>query len=267
MAKGNNGHLLQHGVEVAAALHLSALRPEGRLHIALTHGMAPFEPCGKPSPGTACRLFQAALDAAEEPPEPDEPALVTAYRATNASLDHYPNTGELLRSVIGTDRLAGGITECDPRKHAQLQHAWSGSSITPVMSSWRAGIGPGGVLTPPASLDVPWLFTMDPMTYSERGEADDNNLHRADLERLSAVLSSYVASGEPGVAALFVYSVHPEDRPQFWTFVDDLARRTRMAVESCWLTHQGGNRNLAAVLCSAFALAAGWLPAGLNAGR
>ena len=41
MAKGNDGNYLQHSVEVAVATHLV----EGRdgIHVALSHGMAPFE--------------------------------------------------------------------------------------------------------------------------------------------------------------------------------------------------------------------------------
>jgi hypothetical protein len=108
---------------------------------------------------------------------------------------------------------------------------------------------------------------MDPMTYREDGYADDNNLYREDLGRLSVAVTSFVASGKPGVAALFVYAVKPQVQPVFWAFIDDLARQTGTTVASCWLTHQGGNRNLAGLLCSAFALPTDWLPDGLNAGR
>lgn len=266
MAKGNNGNYLQHSVEVTAAAHLAAKHAQGRLHIALAHGMAPFEPCGELPDGQAKKLLQKSLTAAQQPPKVGESRIVAAYRATNASRDHYPNTGELLCRVIGPDRLSGGITELDLLKHAQLRNAWSGCGVTPVGSSWRAEVLPGGVLTCPAALDAPWLFTMDPMTYREDGEADDNNLYRADLGRLSAALTGFVASGQPGVAAFFAYALKPEVRPFFWAFVDDLARQTGTTVASCWVTHQGGNRNLAGLLCSAFALPVDWPPDGLHAG-
>jgi hypothetical protein len=275
VAKGNDGNYLQHSVEVSAAVHLAAKHPERRLHIALAHGMAPLETCGELPDGQARKKFQRALRTAQKASKANESAIVSAYRATKASLDHYPNTGELLRRAIGPDRLSGGITELDPQKHVQLQDAWSGSRVKPVGSSWRAAVSPGGVLTSPASLDAPWLFTMDPMTYREDGDADDNNLYRADLARLSAALTRFVESGQPGVAAFFVYAVKPKVRPSFWAFVDELAgrvddlasRQTGTTVASCWLTHQGGNRNLAGLLCSAFALPTDWLPAGLNPGR
>jgi hypothetical protein len=267
VAKGNDGNYLQHSVEVAAAVHLAARHPEGRLHVALAHGMEPFEPCGELPNGQARKLLHKALRAAQEVPKAGESSIVAAYRAANASLDHYPNTSELLRRVIGQDRLSGGITEVDATKYARLENAWAGSRVRPVRSSWRTQIGPGGVLTSPAALEAPWFFTMDPMTFRENGNVDDNNLYRADLPRVSSAMSSFVASGKSGVAALFVYAVKPEVQPQFWTFVDDLAGQTGTTVASCWLTHQGGNRNLAALVCSAFVLPPNWLPYGLNAGR
>lgn len=266
MAKGNDGNYLQHSIEAALAARLAALHPGGRLHVALAHGMAPFEPCS-PNTGDAQRKLDGALRAAQEPAKRDETPLVAAYRQTHASRDHYPNTAELLRSVVGTDRLSGGITEVVAAKHAQLQTAWSGSHVAAVGSSWRAAISPGGALACPASLDVPWLLTLDPMTYREQGDEDDEYLYRADRGRLSTALHSYTASGQPGAAALFVYAVRPNARQSFWAFADDLAADTGTTVSSCWLTHRGGNRNLAAVLCCGFVLGAGWTLGGVSPGR
>lgn len=116
---------------------------------------------------------------------------------------------------MGEDKLSGGITECDHRKHKKLVDAWRGSSVVPVRSSWRKQIYPGGILACPADLRTPWLFTMDPMTYSENGEMDDDKLHKCDIKRLSPVLSGYVRSGKPGIAALFVYGVKREWRCHF----------------------------------------------------
>lgn len=267
MAKGNDGNYLQHSVEVALATHLAARHPDGCLHVASAHGMAPFEACGELPNGQARLLLHGVLRAAQQAPASADPPILAAYRATNASLDHYPNTAELLRRVVGQDRLSGGITEVDAQKCEQLKHAWASSGVKPVNSSWRSQTSHRGVLTAPGALDFPWLFTMDPMTYREGGYADDNYLYRADLARVSGAVGSFVASGKPGVGALFVYAVRPEVQPQFWAFVDDLAAHTKTTVTSCWLTHQGGNRNLAALLCSAFVLPPNWLPNGLVAGR
>lgn len=105
------------------------------------------------------------------------------------------------------------------------------------------------------------------MTFLEDGYADDDKLYREDLSRLSTALKGFIASGEPGVAALFVYAVRPAVRLQFWTFADDLTANSGMLMAPCWVTHQGGNRNLAALLCSEAVLPACWLPEGVHAGR
>ena len=218
MAKGNDGNYLQHSVEVAVAVNLACKYANGRLHLALAHGMAPFEACGPLPHGQTRALLYRSLHAAQGSPDSSEPLIVAAYRATKASLAHYPNTAELLRAVIGEDRLTGGITEVDTAKWLQLEQGWSRSGIRPVNSSWRKQVSLGGALAYPA-------------------------------------------------AALFVYATKPDVQRRFWAFVDELAERTNTIVSSCWLTHQGGNRNLAALLCSGFVLPAQWLPPGLNAGR
>ena len=48
MAKGNDGNYLQHSVEIEVAFRLARKDPDGRLHIALTHGMAPAQGAGCP---------------------------------------------------------------------------------------------------------------------------------------------------------------------------------------------------------------------------
>jgi hypothetical protein len=267
VAKGNDGNYFQHSVEVAVALCLTKMSTQGALHLAFTHGMAPFEPCDRPPNGQTKGLLQKALQAARNPPTCGESPIVAAYRATKASLESYPNTGELLAATVGRGRLSGGITEVDVQKHAKLVEIWSGSGVTPVNSSWRREVRPGGVLSCPATLRAPWLFAADPMTFREDAYADDDKLYREDLSRLSTTLKGFIASGEPGVAALFVYSVKPDVQPQFWIFADSLAANSSIPMVSCWVTHQGGNRNLAAVLYSGVVLPAGWLPNGVHDGR
>lgn len=271
VAKGNDGNYFQHSVEVAVALHLTKLSPQGALHLALTHGMAPFEPCDKPPNGQTRRLLDEALEAAQNPPTRGESPIIAAFRATEASREHYPNTGELLAAMIGRDHLSGGITEVDGQKYAELVKVWSGSRVTPINSSWRKEVCPGGVLSCPTTLRAPWLFSADPMTFREDGYADDDRLYQEDLSRVSTTLKGFIASGQPGVAAFFVYSVKPEVQTKFWKFaddlVDDLAANSEAPTVSCWVTHQGGNRNLAALLRSGVVLQACWLPHGVHAGR
>ena len=267
MAKGNDGNYLQHSIEVAIGWHLATRIAGSRLHIALTHGMAPYEPCGSLPTGQTRAAFTDALESARHSPRDGESPIVSAYRATEASLKHYPNTGELLAAIIGRGRLTGGIAETNAEKHAALQEAWAQSQVTPVAASWRKEVQPRGALRCPASLQSPWLFSADPMTYHDEGNADDDQLYRADTELLSDVLKGFLSSGQPGVAALFVYAVRPDSRPKFWRFTDDLAERTGAVNISCWVTHQGGNRNLAALLCSPSLLRPTWLPGPVSFGR
>lgn len=267
MAKGNDGNYLQHSIEVAVAQYLARRSKQGALHVALTHGMAPFESSGELPNGQTRGLLHKALQAAQNPQTSGESPIISAYRQTKASLERYPNTGELLAATIGRHQLSGGIAEVDAQKYAKLIEVWSDSGVTPVNSSWRREIRPSGALSCPATLAAPWLFAADPMTFLEGGYADDDKLYRADLSRLSTMLKAFIASDKPGVAALFVYAMKPDVQPQFWTFADDLAADTGMSMVSCWITHQGGNRNLAALLYSGVELPASQLPYGVHVGR
>lgn len=265
MAKGNDGNYLQHSVEVEAASRLARIGGDGRLHIAMTHGMAPFEPFGGKA-GQVRGNLDAALTASREPSLPGDSAIVAAYRETGASADNYPNSAELLRSAIGAGKLSGGITEIDPTKCDQLSDAWAGSRVVPRCSSWRREMDAGGILACPESLQAPWLFTMDPMTYTEGNAAGDDKLHRADIHLLSATLGRYIKSGQPGIAAFFVYAMWRE-RGRFWNFIDELQDLIGAVSVSFWLTHRGGSQNLAALLCSGTELPPAFAPAGVNAGR
>ena len=258
MAKGNDGNYLQHSVEIAAADRLAAENPDA-LHVALAHGMAPFErfehKLTEDKPGLTRRFLKAALRRASRPPRPDEPSIVTAYRNTRAwEYGHYPNSAELLRERRVRDRvcgLSGGITEKCPVKYEELAGAWTGSPVRVACASWRSQLRRGGVLACPKNLRAPWLFTMDPATYRDRGGCDDANLYAADMPLLAGGLAPYVESEQPGIALLFVYDVDPRRQSAFWRFTEDLAHRAGLSVRTYWLTHRGGNRNLAALLHSA----------------
>ena len=129
MAKGNDGNYLQHCIEVEAAVRLAQMDAKGRLHIALTHGMAPFESFDmlfdnrKPS-GTRYKLIKNKLSASKKTPQGDDPAVVKAYRKTMASESCYPNSAELLKAMLGMENLSGGITEIDRKKHDTLSSVW-----------------------------------------------------------------------------------------------------------------------------------------------
>lgn len=107
MAKGNDGNYLQHSIEVALACQLVSQDLEG-LHIALTHGMVAYEPTVPVPRGQAKAHFVSALAQSQNSRGDGEAPIISAYRATRAALNNYPNSGELLASVIGRNLLRGG---------------------------------------------------------------------------------------------------------------------------------------------------------------
>ena len=259
MAKGNDGNYLQHCIEVEAAVRLAEMDAAGRLHIALTHGMKPFESFEERKPSTRDGLLLKKLEDSKKQPQAGEPAVVEAYRKTRASDTRYPNSAELLRVIIGTENLSGGITEICSKKHKYLSEAWLNTNVETTCTSWREEINPDGILACPEDLQSPWLFCMDPMTYSERS-CKDENLNRLDIDILSCALSRYFRSGYPGVAALFVYNVGKNNnrQDQYKKFVKCLKKRVtgnlsvRVKLKDSYfsLPHKGGNRNLAGLLHS-----------------
>ena len=268
MAKGNDGNYLQHCVEVEAAGRLTQVDAQGRVHIALAHGMEPCKSFEAPKRGQSRKLIENALEEARGQRRLDERRIVTAYRETKASPEKYPNSAELLRTVVGKERLSGGITEIEPAKYAKLARSWGGTSVKTACSSWRREIKAGGILSRPDELRTPWLFTMDPMTYSEEfGSEDSDKLHKRDMGLLSDALIRYIGSGKPGIAAFFVYAVWPPLRPKFWKFMDELAECVGAESQSYWLIHQGGNRNLAGLIFSDTAILDGFSPPCLDVGR
>ncbi len=270
MAKGNDGNFLQHCIEVEAAVRLLQADPAGKLHVALTHGMAPLEPLDEPVHGVRRKLLCEALCNAAGEPHCNEGELVKAYRKCRASRHCYPNSAELLRTVVGADRLSGGITETCQVKHEKLAHAWRDTEIRVANSSWRRQLGRDGVLGCPDNLESPWLFSMDPMTFSQTGSSEDN-LNRSDLDRLECALVEYSGSGQPGIACFFVYGMRGaglnDSQREFWKFVDDLAGGLGMQPGYFRLPHQGGNGNLAGLLFSNCRLASGFEPPEIELAR
>ena len=71
--------------------------------------MAPFEPFDPPNRRQAYCKLQKALKDSKKPLQSNEPAIVTAYRETSASDECYPNSAELLKAMVGKDKLSGGV--------------------------------------------------------------------------------------------------------------------------------------------------------------
>lgn len=222
--------------------------------------MRPFEPFEKRRPRTRDELLLKRLEDSKRQPQAEEPALVKAYRKTRASDTHYPNSAELLRAVIGAENLSGGITEICSKKRKCLSEAWLNTNVKIACTSWRKEIHSEGILACPDDLQSSWLFSMDPMSYSENGDEDDNKLHCSDLERVVDALKGYFESGQPGIACLFVYGVRKnQNREQHYrNFVEDLKEQVadnitapvELTTSYFSLQHSRGNRNIAGLIHS-----------------
>lgn len=251
MAKGNDGNLLQHQIETGLAMRLVGMG-DGRLHLALTHGMAPFEACEAPRNGVRHGRLDDVLGAAHLGAPENLAPLSRAYRFCDASRRRYPNSGELVASLIGRENLQGCIAEVDDRKSRELSAAWAGTSVRIAHASWRAEAGPRGGLRCPHGLDRPWLFSMDPLSWKDDllSDADDAQLRYDDMKLVETVLEEYVASGRPGAVSIFVYKVPAGEQAPFWLAMAGLARSLGVRARAYTGPYDVAHRNLAAVFAA-----------------
>jgi hypothetical protein len=223
MAAGNDGNLLQHWVEADLAARLLGADTRRPLHVVLTHGMSPFEKFKERKTGFK-RLdgWLAVAELARANLPPNLPAVVRAYATCAASADHYPNSAEVLAALVGRENLRGVVTEYEQAKVADLNSAWSGHSLRVLPGSWRKNRAHYAC---PKSLAVPWLLSMDPMTFlpdpDDGPSPDDANLRPSDLKLVGPVLKQYLGSGQRGAAVIFCFSL----RPSFPTKPDSLDYR------------------------------------------
>ena len=247
MAKGNDGNYLQHCIEVEVAKHLAKTDPDGRLHVALTHGMAPFEKLDKTNDSVRKDSLYNALKATKES-QNEEPLIVRAYRDVGASAYKYPNTAELLRKIIATESLSSGITEKDSSKYKKLARSWANSAISVENSSWRKQLCTGGILACPDDLKAPWLFSMDPMSYKDNDSKDDGYLYHSDSCLLKPFLQKYFDSGKLGVACFFVYNMNKDQQCKFWSFINGIAEHIEACKVLYGVRHNRKKSNIASLL-------------------
>jgi len=249
VAKGNDGHLLQHGIECELGKRLFDVGGQQGLHLIVTHGMAPTEPFEprEANPGAFVKLERWLDYARQQIPPNDSPSVLSAYRSCGASTAAYPNTGELLAAIIERDKLRGHITEIEPSKIASLDQKWRSMGIKILPGSWRDFLYEYRC---PDRLDTPWLFTMDPMTYTKKPFEDDNQLRKCDLRFLLPVFRSYFASSQPGAVCVFCFSLQPNPRLIFINDVQTELAQKLPGVCAYFFetTARGGNKHVGAVL-------------------
>lgn len=246
MAKGNDGNLLQHGIE--AELFRRVYEAGGRrgLHVIFTHGMAPFESCDRTVTGQHKGL-DLCLDIAngwELPSQP--PWVLRAYRECRAAKTSYPNSGEIAAALIGRPNLTGIISEVNPAKYGRLYFTWAGTEVQVLHRSWRASLSE---FAPPPSAP-PWVVSMDPMTYTTTEPADDDKLRPDDLARVSELLRPYINGGSPGAAAIFCFGMADGIRDHFARDVERVILTNHLSVKGSIYSvlDRGGNWHLGLVL-------------------
>jgi hypothetical protein len=225
MAKGNDGNLLQHAIECEIVRTLVTAQGHDELDLIVTHGMSPFEPVsdtGQPN----TRLFGDWLDVAVArkrahrlPQESAFPAVVVAYRRCLATYLHYPNTGELVASLVGRNRIYGEICEFDETIATDLRQAWQNTHVNVCHGDWRHQIS---AISERVTARA-WLMTMDPMTFDPNGGLA--NFGPADFGLIEACLREKLDSQHPGCFCLFCYSMTQDRENEFRASAQDFATK------------------------------------------
>lgn len=223
MAYGNDGNLLQHAIEAYLA---SELNSGGDLYLLCTHAMAPFESLvarDKIELNRRQRFdwwWERALLRATGR---DELPFLAAYRRCRQHQpDLYPNTAQILSELVGKHALGGHLCEVVKDHYDVLVEWCSGTDLVPHNKSWRDVLLKG---TAPGLAGMPWLFTMDPFTFSTK-DVDDGDLHPNDAELLAPPLRSLLQSPNNGAFTAFCYSMEPQVAESFRQWIISLARAT-----------------------------------------
>jgi hypothetical protein len=243
VAKGNNGNLLQHFVECEMASELTQQMLTKRLHVIFTHGMAPYEKCEPLPPGEPGELRdllkalggidEGAIEALGFP-------VLLAYKRLGATEDHFPNSAEVVASVLA-DRaaIAGEICENDATRAAGLTDAWGMSSMNIRQGSWRDAVK---YLVAPAKTDTPWLFAMDPYAFKQREFLeieDDGYLDQHDLLTLKPIVTGHFNTGARGIASVLSYHMLPAEALAFESALIDfchmLDEGVHFEVSNCFI--------------------------------
>jgi hypothetical protein len=248
VAKGNNGNILQHCVEAECAVVLGAEAP--RLVIGFTHAMAPYEDCEnpkRPNPAPYAVLARWLEEARYKNRDISaKPAVVRAYRATQASWSHYPNSAEIVRAVLGNTRMAGFVCETEPNKAEALRDVWRGTGVYVCESSWRNLADQFG------TMQSPWLLSLDPSTYvAGRSGVNDFSIDVGDLGSVAASMSPLLKSNDsPGAVTIFCYELRPDDRKRFTGDAHEAFAKAGWRTPPVFLeaSGRGGNRHVGAIL-------------------
>jgi hypothetical protein len=249
MAKGNDGNLLQHTCELAAMRAIIHAVGVKRFHLYCTHAMAPSEVCETvPNPAGREQLTRALnLAAAQSKALPTGTKLKTSplidvLSRLNASTASYPNTARILSSEA--ERLGVALSAVLVDTDADVETALRASFATPPIRVFR-----GDWRKPIArfrSYDAPWLFTMDPDTFSTR--RTPSGIDARDLRLVAEHIDRDLAA-HLGVVTVFGYAMVQATREAFWEAVVDAFGHHEVEFLAV-AARAASKRHVAAVICA-----------------
>jgi hypothetical protein len=216
VARGNEGNLLQHAVEVALADKLLAGGAR-ELHLVCTHSMAPFEPLvDDASLGSSARLRGRLRQAAASGPSDDHTPLVRAYRDLGATSERYPNTAALVEWVAQRHArgLRGTLLDIEPAVTSALTSRFP--SLAVVTGDWRQHLDKLAPID--RAKGTAWLVT-DPYKFVRGRRQSLGVIDQGDLTTLATIVHAHANTKRAGCLALFVYGMFKPERSAFYAGV------------------------------------------------
>jgi hypothetical protein len=208
MAKGNDGHLLQHAVEAELAFTLFNWGGGKGLYVILTHGMRPFEHFEEPRGGPRKLLDdKLALCLSTDTIAENAPRILSSYRLLRTSDQRYPNSTEIIASVTNRNLLNGIVTEKEDYCR-ELEARWKGRSLRVSQANWRNYVASDFAC--PNGLKTPWLISLDPYSFKTKRRPEscsDGCLYAEDLADLHELLRGYLSVYPDGAISVFSYSM------------------------------------------------------------
>jgi len=166
--------------------------------------------------------------------------IIDEYARLDASETHYPNTANVLQSAAQAMNVTLTGVLVDKDKHVESLLRESFPSFRIFCGDWRFP------MVRYRSSDAPWLFTMDPYTFSASKGLGD--LTSDDLKLVGEhATKTLIHSGVLGAITIFCYSMDDNTRAAFWNATVDALGNYSLEFLSIDATSPG-KRHVAAIM-------------------
>jgi hypothetical protein len=215
MARGNDGNLLQHAVELGVVDAMLSLPAVEALRLTCTHAMAPFEALKDPTTDASSTRLRGRLAlSGSDIDDCNLPLLIRAYRHLGATERRYPNTAMLVQWLAGSRQAALGGTLCE-KEVALADELRRALPNFEVQTNWRdlpdfgcAGQG-----------HQAWLVTMDPYKFTRGTHDNEGVIDASDVADIACKVGPCISSGAVGALLVFVYGMYAPERRAFFEAV------------------------------------------------